>query len=793
MIDYNKLFKSTNAFTVHVTCDKDMLQNRAEGDLTCELLQISVHMNGQTFHFSPSAHSIKMFVPFLQSNLRCVMYNASAVTKILDRYVLPMEAWRIQLFDIQVMAWMYHNRGAGDESESKFDFDDLLRQHMKISLKEERERAREDGRINRPVDQWQKIKKLAQKIKNNKLKTAKTQLEVRIRKRRKKRLDNLFKWMEETKNYETKKQFTEKKKQLREKFLRFEIPAAAFKKHLENRLKRMETDAKTLLAFEVKLEKITAKWMFDLYKKLRRVLWNNRKLGWWTTIEQGVRQILMDCELTGIKIDRPKMGHLHDKVQIMIEDHATELRNMAFMLDEDHPDVPSLSTDFNPNSPEHVSRIVYDVLNTIDEHDRLENKTSFSRREKAREKGETEPKKFYSVSKKILENYKGTPFIGKYLYYNSLKTIRNSFLKPLSEDYPTEIQFARFDSTGTDTGRFTSYKIDAPGHVMGTRSVQQIPSRDEMAQAIRDAFVKRDGQKLIVADLSQIELRVAAVIAEEKKMIQIYNDDGDIHQETNDAIKRSKKFRWLAKNCNFGLLYGGSAKLLHHMTGLPLEECVEIRNNFFDHYAGLLPKIDELKFLWESGYDESTEKFVHGLRSFVIPFSGRKRHWNKKRRSLSPGTILNTMVQGSAADVLKAQIYFFFYYFVANHPEWGAKFLMQVHDEVVIEVKEEYANEAAHALKYVMEFAWWDLPLPLKADVKVGDTWGIGKDDDAPDIDYDENLKAMFADELPIKESIFHYAKQAPVINDAELTEYGYQMFNEGHLFKTDRLALATA
>lgn len=278
-------------------------------------------------------------------------------------------------------------------------------------------------------------------------------------------------------------------------------------------------------------------------------------------------------------------------------------------------------------------------------------------------------------------------------------------------------------------------------------NLQNIPSRTKTGKKIRDAFIADTDHVLIVADLSQIELRVGATICNERTMLDVFNQYtdradgtkdytiGDIHKTTQVGLSELCPFEVMrehAKVANFALLYGQSAQSFALLYMLDLRIAESLREGFFAKYSAILSMLIHLGELWRK----------YKFRSWRIPFSGRLRHWNrfdyvfdpetgeeeKVDTYVSKGNILNTLVQGSAADVFKIALRAFWRW-VVRHKDfsWGVRPLMQVHDEVVIEVHKSIAVIVAKLLKYCMEYAWFDTPCPILADVHIVNRWSEGK------------------------------------------------------------------
>ena len=209
---------------------------------------------------------------------------------------------------------------------------------------------------------------------------------------------------------------------------------------------------------------------------------------------------------------------------------------------------------------------------------------------------------------------------------------------------------------------------------------------------------------------------------------------GDVHEKTRAGLDMVCSFevkRPLAKIANFALLYGMVEISFAIAFELAFDVAGEARNGFFATYPRLGAITDELGEQWR----------FEGVRKWRIPFSGRRRIWDtwiwengvKEKNQVSKGNIFNTLVQGSAADVLKAGLAMFWEK-VAKHPEYEGKIfpLMQVHDEVVIEVHKSVALEVACLLKFCMEYEHFKTEIPILADAFIVDRWSEGKEGKRP-------------------------------------------------------------
>ena len=275
---------------------------------------------------------------------------------------------------------------------------------------------------------------------------------------------------------------------------------------------------------------------------------------------------------------------------------------------------------------------------------------------------------------------------------------------------------------------------------------QNIPSRNkpneyddriqELGPEIRDSFEAPEGYVLIVCDLSQLELRLGAHYTHDPTLLGVYRQHeifegftfytGDPHSETS---KRMGVPRKLAKNLNFGLMYGMRAENFARYARLykpgtkiyDVEAAEKYVTAFHQTYAGVFSYHEDLRRLW-----------WEGRRSFTT-LSGRLRHFESYDR-VAAGKIYNSKIQGSAADVMKVQMWAF-EEFIFNNPEFeGLRPIIQVHDEYVFEVPEAIAQKCAVIVKAFMEFPFFDLDVPLLASAKICKTWKAKDDDNIPEV-----------------------------------------------------------
>ncbi len=341
-------------------------------------------------------------------------------------------------------------------------------------------------------------------------------------------------------------------------------------------------------------------------------------------------------------------------------------------------------------------------------------------------------------------------------------------LHPIVDMVMRHRELAKLQSTYTqsliklvhpETGRLhTSFQqtIAATGRLSSTDpNLQNIPIRSELGRQIRKAFIAENGFQIVSCDYSQIELRIAAHMAEDVTMIRIFERGEDVHTSTAAQIfhvpleKVTKTMRSAAKTVNFGVLYGQGPKALAEQTDMSLEEAKKFIEKYFIAFSGVRRFIENTKKLaYAQGYVETLfgrRRYLPNLYSGVSIL-----------RASAERMAVNTPIQGTEADVVKIAMKRVYERLLANTPPqtlsegatvtrpssfsktWlsrsskdrllepslrSVRMLLQVHDELVFEVKDEIILNAATLFKQEMEQAI-TLRVPVKVDVSVGKNWG---------------------------------------------------------------------
>jgi DNA polymerase-1 len=252
-------------------------------------------------------------------------------------------------------------------------------------------------------------------------------------------------------------------------------------------------------------------------------------------------------------------------------------------------------------------------------------------------------------------------------------------------------------------------------------NLQNIPVRTENGREIRTAFVAPAGRRLVAADYSQIELRVAAALSGDEAMTKTFMDGEDLHVATAaqlygvELAEVTKEQRNAAKTINFGVLYGMSPHGLSVATGMGGKEATE----FIDRYFHIRPKLRAyLDGLKKQAYDDGYVATMFNRRRGTLDV----RSTNFVHRQAAERVALNIPIQGTAADIYKLAM-------IAvtrrlDSGEWGdAKLLLQIHDELIVEAPEATAEGVAEMMRQVMCDVI-DIGVPLVVDTKVGVNWG---------------------------------------------------------------------
>ncbi len=393
-------------------------------------------------------------------------------------------------------------------------------------------------------------------------------------------------------------------------------------------------------------------------------------------IEYPFINTLISMEYRGIKIDIEKLKEL----QVLLSNRINELTQEIYTL---------CGTEFNIKSTQQLGVILFQNLGL---------------------KSGKKTKTGYSTNEKVLNNLKGEhEVIGKILEYRTTQKLLSTYAEPLIKLAKNDEQhriYTSFLQTGTATGRLSSKEPN----------LQNIPTHSELGRKVREAFVAKNGYKLLSIDYSQIELRLLAHFSQDKALLDSFNQGLDIHMAT--AIKlfgeeEASAKRSYAKSVNFGILYGMGAKKLSDELGISSKEAKEIIVAYFENFPTIksyLEKIqDDVKTI---GYVETILK-----RRRIFDYENA----TGMQKSAFMRESVNTVFQGSAADLIKLSM-LKIELFMKEEQIDGAM-LLQIHDELIFEIKEEIIEEVAPKLQHIMSNIM-ELDVPLECSVNIGNSWG---------------------------------------------------------------------
>ncbi|MBO7223632.1 MAG: DNA polymerase I, partial [Kiritimatiellae bacterium] len=418
----------------------------------------------------------------------------------------------------------------------------------------------------------------------------------------------------------------------------------------------------------------------QLHEKLFAICKESQLLDALDRSENPLIRVLFDMEREGIRVDTNALreyGRELEQELLAIETKIYELAGRSF----------------NISSPIQLSDVLFNVLGLTPS-----GKTSSGA---------------YSTSEEVLQSLIGHhPIIEQVLEYRTCSKLKSTYVDKLPQcvDPATGRIHTSFNQALTETGRLSS---DNP-------NLQNIPVRSPRGKRIRQAFVARDNEHvLMAADYSQIELRMTAAMSMDESMLEAFRNDTDIHLQTAarvygvDEANVTKEMRSQAKQVNFGIIYGISAFGLAQRIGTSRTVAAELRNTYFEQFPKIRAFIDNTV---EAARKDGYVKTLLGRKRPLRDINSR----NATVRAGAERIAVNTPVQGSAADLIKLAMVA-----VTNRiKEQGLKsrLLLQVHDELVFDVPRNEVEQMRALIDECMTTVV-ELPIPLKVDIGVGNNW----------------------------------------------------------------------
>ncbi|QSP95923.1 DNA polymerase I [Marinobacter salinisoli] len=298
------------------------------------------------------------------------------------------------------------------------------------------------------------------------------------------------------------------------------------------------------------------------------------------------------------------------------------------------------------------------------------------------------------------------------LEHRSLSKLKSTYTDTLPEliHHRTGRVHTSYHQAVTATGRLSSSEPN----------LQNIPIRSEQGRRIRQAFIAPDGYKLVAADYSQIELRIMAHLSGDKGLLDAFAHGEDIHRATAAEVfgvslpDVSSDQRRSAKAINFGLIYGMSAFGLARQLGVERKKAQEYIDRYFDRYPGVLKYMDNIR---KQAHEDGFVETLFGRRLYLPEINAR----NKQMQQAAERTAINAPMQGTAADIIKRAMIDIDNWLTTDHAD-VARMTMQVHDELIVEVREDIIDTIRDGLIERMSAAA-ELDVPLVVEAGTGDNW----------------------------------------------------------------------
>ena len=409
------------------------------------------------------------------------------------------------------------------------------------------------------------------------------------------------------------------------------------------------------------LKKLSELGLDDLYKN----------------IEMPLIYSLAKMENIGVRVDEERL-----------KKYANTLLEKIDKLEESI--ISKAGENFNINSPKQLGEILFGKLKLS---------------------GGKKTKTGYSTAADVLEKLAPEhEIIRDILEYRQLTKLNSTYATGLAGYIREDGRIhGTFNQTITATGRISSTEPN----------LQNIPVRTEMGSKIRDIFVPKPGYVFVDADYSQIELRVLASLSGDEKLIESYHSAADIHAATASQVfhvpleEVTPELRRNAKAVNFGVVYGISAFGLSEDLSISRKEALDYINNYFKIYGGVK------KFLDKQVADAKEKGFVKTMFGRIRPIPEIKSS-NFMTRSFGDRVAMNSPIQGSAADIMKISMLKVDE--ALKESGYDANIVLQIHDELLIEVREDQAEKVSKLVEKTMKEAV-SLKVPLEVDAHIGKTW----------------------------------------------------------------------
>lgn len=400
---------------------------------------------------------------------------------------------------------------------------------------------------------------------------------------------------------------------------------------------------------------------------------------------------IVDMQNNGFLIDKEKLIEIKSKLELKLKELNKKFSEILQNTNSIQRSLFGVKMNIDLNSPQQVKNFINSNLGF-----NIQN---------------TSVKTLNDIKKKD-----SSGFIELLLQYRGISKLYNTYILPFENEHIQSDNkiHAMFNQTGTVTGRFSSQNPN----------MQNQPSQDEFG--LRDIFIAEPNNILFSADFASQELRLAAIVSNDEKMISAFNEGKDLHLmtansaynlnipdeyliTTNEKYEEYKnkfgKERKKAKFINFGILYGASAYGVSNLTGEDENKSKEMVENYYNYYKG----IKEMK--------SNAERFVQ-KNKYVENMFGRKRRFNEINSNAKRQAV-NFLIQGTAADMLKICLGRV-WKLVKENPE--IKIISTIHDEIIIQVPINKKDDYKYKLRNIMED--WDFCIPMVSEIGEGNSYG---------------------------------------------------------------------
>ncbi len=425
----------------------------------------------------------------------------------------------------------------------------------------------------------------------------------------------------------------------------------------------------------------------DAYAAILEQLEKEGALSVFEEIEKPLIPVVNEMSSNGISLDTKLLEKISKEYHAELEKISKKIFELA-------------GEEFNINSPKQMANVLFTKMGLSYKGMRKGSSGSFSTKEE--------------VLQKLVDVH---PIAEEIMKYRELSKLLGTYIDVFPSMIGTDGRLrTTFIQAGSATGRMASHEPN----------LQNIPVKTELGRRIRDAFVADKGTKLVSFDYSQIELRLAAMLSEDPKLLEIFKNGEDIHAGVAMRVfgvkqdEVTKGMRTKAKTINFGILYGMGVSALQKNLKVDRKEAQEFYNQYFEQFAGL------------AGYLEQSKEFAkaHG---YTVTMYGRKRFFEGIRsklpfiRAQAERMAINAPIQGTQADIIKIAMVRIADFLKKKKLTDEVKLVLQIHDEIIFEVEDKYVEPLRVEVQRIMEEVMTPEQtkgVPVLTNSSVGESWG---------------------------------------------------------------------